>query len=88
MKLRSNRIRLSDTFQRPTDDRVPTAKSKMFRRNPTRIELKIEDIQEYNSLKDELQEKSMDKISLKRQTPVKTKEERIGITSKRSAPSN
>ena len=62
----------------------------MFRRNPTRIELKIEDIQEYNTLKDDLQERSIDKSNLKRQTPVKTKEERIGISvsNKRSAPSN
>lgn len=52
--------------------------------------MKIEDIQEYNTLKDDLQERSIDKSNLKRQTPVKTKEERIGISvsNKRSAPSN
>lgn len=59
----------------------------MFRRNPTRIELKIDDIQEYNTLKEELQERSIDKNALKRQTPVKTKEERIGIN-KRGNQSN
>lgn len=59
----------------------------MFRRSPTRIELKIDDVQEYAILKEQMTEKSVDKSasSSKRQTPIKTKEERIGI-SKRSAP--
>lgn len=36
----------------------------MFRRNPTRIELKLDDLQEYENLKKEIEEKKSSNLSM------------------------
>ena len=59
----------------------------MFRRNPTRIELKLDDLNEYEVIKKELEDKQKQlKASAETSNGSKTKEqtlhERIGFTKK------
>lgn len=56
----------------------------MYRRNPTRIELKLDDMTEYDRKKEKMcrDEKSKDTPNWSprnEKTPVRTKEERIGV---------
>ncbi|CAL1271235.1 unnamed protein product [Larinioides sclopetarius] len=49
-----------------TDQWVPPKVTSMFRRKPTRIELKVEDLQEYEAMKKQIEQKNSgdDKIEV------------------------
>jgi hypothetical protein len=57
----------------------------MYRRNPTRIELKLDDMSEYEQKKEEMNDKSKETPSGSSwsqrgdKTPIRSKEDRIGL---------